>query len=681
MGRFFKSKKFDFIQAYEKMGDLWQELPVSKKRTRKKRIKRALKFFGYLGTILLLLLVISLGVVFVDLKKYYTYAMEGKSQLEQAVEEVKKGNFSRAQVLADKSAHNFYSVSQRFDRLESNPLINLSGTLRHQLSNYSDLSDSAFLISTSLKRVSLLGGNVKQILGDREISNFEQLDKEEKEELLRLLYESLAEIRGVEANLDLALWNLEKMDTNLAFFPFSQQLRESQKELAQKRKELGRLSQIFSLIPHMAGYPNNSHFLVFFQNSDELRPTGGFLGTYGILETRSGEIERFDTHNIYHMDMPLEGEMFVEPPEPIGKYLNKNWYMRDGNWSPDWPTTAQKLDWFYHKENQMLPPANRINDFQGQFDGVFAITPEFVSSLLAITGPVTIEGKQYNKNNFKELLQYQVERGYQASNKSAWDRKEVVGEILQELKIKIFNLPSDKWSRVVSALQNSLSRKNILLYFENDNYEKIVQGFDWGGRIKYSPQDYLMVVDSNMGALKTDSVIERGVDYSLEQGLNGIFVDLNINYSHHGEPSWKISGYKSYTRVLVPRGSELLEVKRNNLGPESPADVDTGRVKDKLSWGTYITLEPGEVGNLNLKYKLPADLEKRIQRAGKYVLLLQKQPGVNLKNSLIDISLTNGIKSYKPVGFSASMQDDNSVEWRSDITGDRRIEIELENDQ
>jgi len=680
MGSFFKSKNFDFIQAYEKMGDLWQELPVSKKRTRKKRVKRALKFFGYFGGTLLLFLIIALGVALVDLKQYYNYAIDGKSQLERAVQEMKAGDFSRAQVLAGKSAHNFYSVSERLRRLGSNPLVNLSDTLKYQLSNYTDLSESAFLISTSLKRVSLWGSDVKQILGEREISNFQDLDKREKEELLRLLYESLAEIRGVEVNLDLALWNLERMNTDLAFFPFSQKLRKGQKELAQKRKELGHLSQILSLLPHLAGYPDNSHFLVFFQNNDELRPTGGFLGTYGILETRAGEIERFDTHNIYHMDMPLEGEMFVEPPRPIAEYLNQNWYMRDANWSPDWPTTAKKLDWFYHKENHMLSPADRINDFQGEFDGVFAITPEFVSSLLAITGPVTVEGKQYKRDNFKELLQYQVERGYQSSNRSAWDRKEVVGKILQELKIKIFNLPSAQWSRVTSCLQDNLARKNILLYFNNRHYQDLVQDLDWAGRVKESPQDYLMVVDSNMGALKTDSVMERGIDYSLEQGLNGIFVDLNINYSQHGELSWKVSEYKSYTRVLVPRGSELLEVNRNNLGPENRAKVDTDTVKDKLSWGTYITLEPGEVGNLNLKYKLSPELEEKIKKTGRYVLLLQKQPGVNLKNSLIDISLTNRIKSYKPVGFSASLQDDNSVEWRSDITGDRRIMIDLENE-
>lgn len=678
MGRFSGSKKFDFLYAYGKVEDLWQEIPAVKKRKRKEKLRRFFKFLKYFIITALVILLLVAGAALMSLKKHYDHAVQGKNQLESAVEEARQGDFSEAEELASRAENNFKALSAGLERAGSGRIISSFPSLKARISGYNHLVDSAALLSVSLRRGSSLGVEAREIIGDAEISNFDQLDKEKKEGLLRLLYESLPEIKGIEADLDLALWNLERVDSKLILPIFSERLERAKEEILDKREDWNRGVKIASLLPKLAGYPGDSDFLVFFQNNDELRPTGGFLGTYGILTTKNGEIERFDTHNIYHMDMPLEGRLGVEPPAPIKRYLNNEWYMRDGNWSPDWPASARKLDWFFHKEEELLPPENKINDFQGDFDGVFAITPEFVTELLAITGPVTIEGKEYHSENFQDLLQYQVERGYEETNTRAWHRKEVIGKILQELKIELFDLASDEWSRVASSFQESLKKKDALLYFHNERYQALARELDWTGHIKDSPADYLMVVDSNMRALKTDSVMERGINYSLESSPNGLFADLRINYSHHGEPSWKVSEYKSYTRVLVPEGSELVEMNRNNLGPSGPSEADVTSVQGKTSFGTFLTLPPGEVGSLNLKYKLPRQAEEYVREKGKYVLLLQKQPGAVLKESSIDIGVDNEIISYQPTGFYATLRGENSVLWESDIVADRKMEVEFE---
>ncbi len=605
--------------------------------------------------------------------------MSGKNQIERALQEFEAGNFSQAESLARESEANFSLVVDMLERLKGNSLIKLSPGLTHQISNYSNLSKSALLVSKSIRQGSGLLLQFQGIVDYSDIHQLARLDDSERVEMLRLLYEADPEVRGVNANLGLALMKLSRMDEDLPFFPFKEELKRAEEQLFEARESLNHLIDISSLMTKLAGYPRTSNFLVFFQNSDELRPTGGFLGTYGILSVKDGDIERFDTHNIYHMDMPLEGILEVEPPEPIKKYLNRNWYMRDANWSPDWPTSAEKLNWFFHKEDQLLPPENQINEFTGEFDGVIAVTPDFVKDLIAITGPLEVEGEVYDKDNFVDVLQYQVQRGYPETDRSAWERKEVVGEILTSLQEEIFNLPDGKWPSVTPSVKNSLFKKDILFYFFEDYYQDIAKGLDWTGHIKDTPGDYLMVVDSNMAALKTDSVIERGFNYSLDQSLNGLFVDLRINYSHHGEPSWKISEYKSYTRVLTPLGSELLEIERNNLGPATDPDIKISEVGGKTSFETFFTLQPGEVGSLHLRYKLPEDLEEAIERSDSYSLLVQKQPGTILKNSLIDISTNNKIKSYNPQGFYVNLKDDYSVSWRSDIVGDKKIEIIFEN--
>jgi len=43
------------------------------------------------------------------------------------------------------------------------------------------------------------------------------------------------------------------------------------------------------------------------------------LGTYGILQTQNGDVLRFDSHDIYHMDQPMEALRLLRivPPAPL----------------------------------------------------------------------------------------------------------------------------------------------------------------------------------------------------------------------------------------------------------------------------------------------------------------------------------------------------------------------------
>ena len=668
----------DFIKAYEKIEDVWKELPITKKRRRRRFYFRIWKYLVYFLAFVLAVFLVWAGITVWNLKNYYTYTVQGKTQLERAIVLTKKQDFSQAGRLAGRAKTNFSRVTSGLEDLRSNILIDKSPFLSEQIDTYRDLSEVALLLSQSLERGALFGTEAQKLIGEEKEMTFSNLTLKEKQKLLRLLYESLPELRGIKGNLDLALMKLEKVDTSRLLPFLKPRVENIKQEMRSRQKEWSRALQVAPLIPALAGYPDRSSFLVLFQNNTELRPTGGFLGTYGIMQTRQGEIPRFETHNIYHMDMPLEGKMRVEPPGPIAQYLNPDWYMRDSNWSPHWPEAASQIEWFYHKENKMLPPQNRINNFQGVFDGVIGITPEVAADLLSLTGPVEVEGERYNSDNLVDLLQYQVEKGYKKTSRTSWERKEVVGGILKKLKIKLFNLPAKQWSRMLDILNENLTKKNILLYFKNDHHENLVQDLGWGGSVKDFPQDYLMVVDSNMAALKTDAAIERSVSYSLDKGVNGMFADVNIRYSHNQEPSWKISEYKSYTRILVPRGSELLEADRKNLSPsQEEAGINKKNIHGKTSFGTYLRLAPKEIGKLHLKYKLPSRVAKEIKETGSYELLLQKQPGTVIKDSSIDINLDDKIKSYQPKGFSASLKGEKSVEWKSDITGDKKIKIKL----
>ncbi len=669
--------KIDFVKAYQKLEEAWEEFPPVKKRRRRRKIKKFFKIFAFLLFLFLFLLVIFSFWFFLNLKSVYSTAQEGKELVYRSADSIKAREFNQAEEWSGRAQEKFKKVKARIDSWEDNFFLSYFPITRKEIENLSHLSETAFILSKTLNKGAKLGVELEEYLTPKRNLKFSELNKEEKRKILKIIYESRPEFNGLKANLNLALWELKKVEFH-PFLVFLQSwVEEGEKKLEEVNRLAGDFTRAFCLLPELAGYPDQSDFLIMFQNSNELRPTGGFLGTYGILQVKNGEIKRFDTHDIYHMDMPVKDKISVTPPKPIARHLNSNWYLRDANWSPDWPTSAQKINWFYHKENSLLPPKDQINDFSGEFEGVVGVIPQLVIDILGITGPVYVEGQEYNQENFLDLLQYEVEKGYK-NDRSSWERKEVIGKVLSELKIKFFDLPFSAWPRLKRVFSGNVSAGNFLINLNEEYYQNLAKELDWTGEIKKTKGDYLMSVDSNMGALKTDSVIDRRINYELEKGPNGLFANLKIQYSHNGEINWKISDYKSYTRVFVPRGSEFISLEGENVSFPAGKKVKIKQDLGKTSLGVFFSLKAGEIGALNYKYKLPAYLNKKLEQ-GEYSLYLQKQPGSKISFLKVDIETEDEIKSYNPVGFHAQEKPEGrGVSWETNFFEDKFFEISVE---
>lgn len=80
----------------------------------------------------------------------------------------------------------------------------------------------------------------------------------------------------------------------------------------------------------------------------ELRSTGGFIGSFAVLSFENGKLYDMPIYDVYDADGQLKGH--VEPPKPIKNILGEaNWYLRDSNFDPDFPTSARRAEWFMKK--------------------------------------------------------------------------------------------------------------------------------------------------------------------------------------------------------------------------------------------------------------------------------------------------------------------------------------------
>ncbi len=669
-----KSNKLDFLKIHKKTRHIYDDLPYVKRRKWQNFFFRFLRYFSYLLLFGFAVFLLVFFLYFRDLKIFYISAISGKQNIEKAIELILAEKYQASGSMANLAQADFHLAWEIAEKHKDNLFLQHIVYWRRQLDDMSALMLSAEVLSKAVNQTNDFAQALESALVKKE-KNFNRLTVEEKKHLLGIIYQSSPELTGIKANIDLALLNLKNISFSGVLLPFKAKILELEDKLQTVQDNLELIIPLSNFVPVVLGYPNKTSYLFILQNNDELRPTGGFIGTYGILQTSNGDILRMDTHDVYHLDMPVKDIFSKEPPEPLKKYLGVDkWYMRDANWSPDWPTSARQIEWFFRAEDKLLPAKNQINNFSEKFDGVIAITPKVITDLLALIGPVYIEGTEFNQNNFTELLQYKVEQEYIKLGKSSWERKAVIGEIVKELKIKLFDLDPRQLYQILAGFKANLAEKNILFYFNDIDLEELAMAKNWTGEIKQPNSDYLMVVDANMASYKTDAVMEKAIHYNISQNkTREVIANLRLSYAHHGGFDWRTTRYRTYTRVYVPRGSQL--VSGEGMKDKKITVYDE---LGKTVFAFFINIEPGNMQSINLTYKLPKFIQVGVED-NNYILYVQKEPGSNVDQFVFTADFIKKINSYQPTGFLATKDNAQTIHWDTNLATDRAFIIELKN--
>jgi hypothetical protein len=164
------------------------------------------------------------------------------------------------------------------------------------------------------------------------------------------------------------------------------------------RGEVGLLENLLTLYASAAGFDSGKTYLILLQNSTELRPTGGFIGSMALATVHGGFIKDLKVEDVYTADGQLKGH--ADPPKPISEILGQeHWYLRDSNWDPDFSQSGKTAAWFYQKETNTA------------VDGVIAVSSPFLIDILKATGPITLAdyNDQITADNFYGKSLYYIQ--------------------------------------------------------------------------------------------------------------------------------------------------------------------------------------------------------------------------------------------------------------------------------
>lgn len=388
-------------------------------------------------------------------------------------------------------------------------------------------------------------------------------------------------------------------------------------------KDSGSIKGGFALAPYFLGFDKSRTFLLLFLNNTEMRPGGGFIGSYGILKINKGKIFSFTTSGSENLDWNAPKDFVVEPPPPIIKYLAQPlWYFRDSNWSPDFKESSESALRFYAAEGGAEASA---------LDGVIGLTPTVLKGLLAVMGALDVNGKTYVPEKVVEELEYHVEYGYKDAGQQVAERKTLIGEMGSALMQKITSVPPWRWKSMLDLFENMVKEKHVMLFSKDAAVQKTIENLGWGGRQADIPMstDFVQVVDANLASLKTDAVIDRAFTYSIRRAGNEWVGEFSAAYAHTGARDWKTTRYRSFTRLYVPASAALRESAGfvDDVKSKKPMSAEAVVEGEKQSFGGFWFVEPGMSETIRWVFALPAGVQEQLN-AGVYKLYAQKQLGL-----------------------------------------------------
>ncbi|MEF3692324.1 MAG: DUF4012 domain-containing protein [Candidatus Moraniibacteriota bacterium] len=346
-------------------------------------------------------------------------------------------------------------------------------------------------------------------------------------------------------------------------------------------------------------------FLLLLQNNMELRPGGGFLGQYAVMKIKDGAVTGLTFEDANLLDQRIKAK--VPTPYPFEKMMSlKKWKFRDSNFSPDFPTNVEKAKYFY-----------RLSGGNNNFDGVVAVNATTFQRAFELTGPITINGVELNSENAVLKLEELVEKKYLLNpDIDTQNRKAMMKTLAAQMTDKLIEL--NNIPKLSSFVLEELRNKDVMLNFNDQELQQKVAEVHWDGSVNTEwGGDYFMMVDANMGALKSDYYIKRSIEYNVDLTGEKPIAEVFLPYQHtatYGD--WRTSDYHSYLRVYAPKGAKLLEREMVSYPLENEEFN-----KSYFGFVLHVLINRGT--NVRLKYELPESV-----REGNYKLLIQKQSGV-----------------------------------------------------
>ncbi len=448
------------------------------------------------------------------------------------------------------------------------------------------------------------------------------------------------------------------------------------------------------VLPELLGGDGRKTYLLIAQNEDELRPTGGFISGAGLIVIEDGDILSVKFENANLVDDWLN-KPYGFPPLPFYEFMGMDIFLfRDANFWPDFPTSAEMAMQLYsHGQDVSL-------------DGIIAFNQNFVHLLLEGTGPLYVPELDITVRSENVIEAMRQEWG-PSDRRADWinERKAFMGPFANAFLSQINgDLHSIDIRTLLENVFTAIEQRDLQIYMRDPALTKALAEAGWDGRLRINPgQDYLMVVESNLGFNKANAAVDRSVSYEVnldERGQGDAF--LTIEFSHAGDrvdeecrhgttyssdtqyEDLIFDCYWNYLRVLVPAGSQLI-MSSSHPVPAGQLLVDhawngTARQFEDLDLGytffdNFLVLPSGQKKAATFRYLLPVVVTHDQDGKSHYRLAFDKQSGTGNEHMKITVNIPPGSEFISSVP-TPSVIGNQGLIFDLELAKDQQIDVQ-----
>ena len=439
--------------------------------------------------------------------------------------------------------------------------------------------------------------------------------------------------------------------------------------------------EFINFVKDLTGTADKKTYLILLLNNAELRPGGGFIGSYGEITFENGRLANLNIDDIYNIDGQLK-EKISPPRELVDKLGVKQLYLRDSNWSLDFAANSMTVRDFYKKETGR------------EVDGVIAVDLTFIQNLLGAIGPVKLAdyNEEITKDNLFERGIYHAEVGFTPGSTQKKDflsalTHTLINKIIQGLasiNSKNANDSSIPWVEIIDTTRLALSQKHMLVSFDNQNLSSLVKTKGWDNALPptfFDPadnnletRDFLAISEANLGANKANRFISRKVDYDMTIGRDADLVaKLKITYKNNAEANtWPAGTYVDFLRLNVPQGATLFSFQNGDNSDLKSVQVAT--LGNLAVFSTFVEVPIKETREVTFTYRIPKNI--KLESAPTYSVYISKQPGTEKDPLAFTFNLPSYIE-VKSVNQNKEFSGKQNLKIETDLSQDRAFQIEV----
>lgn len=504
--------------------------------------------------------------------------------------------------------------------------------------------------SRVLALTSYAGGLSSDILnGNRDVN---EISKDLHLEL-SALYNDLSFIQG---------------ETDLSTLPMANLLPNLNK-IGKYRSYVLTASKLSEDLPSLLGYDRPKTYMLLLQNNMELRPTGGFIGSFALITFDKGKMIDNKVYDVYSADGQLKG--YVKPPKPIEEYLGEaSWSMRDSNWDPDFPTSAKRAEWFLDKT------------IDRQVDGVIGVNLEVIKKYLEVTGPVDLAdfGDTINSDNLYEKVQYEVEGNFFPGSRK---KAQYLSALSTAVINRLLQADSKTSAKLLAATVETLDSRDLEVYMHDASVNSVLSEQHWDGAVNTSYCSdpncvyvFAGLVEANVGVNKANYFVKRKVWTKTNLTENGVSQQVILDLKDDAPNKDRVpeQRYKNYVRAIAPSGSVLDSVIVEDKDGKTQVPVDKEVLGDRTEYGALVDVNPTESARVTFSWTTPVNLDKT--KPGVLKFSWWKQSGVGEYPFDAEFAIPGDASSMEPpltltkthtLGYNTNLSEDKvfEIHWKA----------------